>query len=56
MGLVDRCNKGMKERHWRQISDIVGFDLQPDDRTSLSRVLDMGVENFIDQVTALCWA
>ena len=44
------CNRGMRERHWKQVSDTVGFDLRPDDHTSLTRVLDMGVSKHIDRL------
>jgi dynein heavy chain len=46
-------NKGMKDRHWQQISDLVGFDLRPDKHTSLTRVLDMGTNKHILALTAI---
>ena len=39
------CNKGMRDRHWSKISDVVGFDLRPDQHTSLTRVLDMSIDS-----------
>lgn len=37
-------NQGMRERHWIQVSDIVGFNLRPDDDMCLSRLIDMNLE------------
>lgn len=30
------CNPGLRERHWKDISQVVGFRFQPDESTSLS--------------------
>ena len=40
-------NPGMRERHWEQISDIVGFPLKPDEDMNLSKLVDMNIESFI---------
>jgi dynein heavy chain, axonemal len=32
------CNRGMKERHWAQVSKIVGFHIRPDASSDLSKV------------------
>lgn len=40
-------NPGMRERHWEQVSDIVGYTLKPDDELCLSRLVDMNLENHI---------
>ena len=37
-------NKGMRERHWVQVSEIIGFHLRPDDDMCLSRLIDMSLE------------
>ena len=37
-------NQGMRERHWIQVSDIVGFHLRPDDDMCLSRLIDMNLD------------
>jgi dynein heavy chain len=44
------CNQGMRDRHWSQISDVVNFDLKPDKHTSLTRVLDMGIDKYLDKL------
>jgi dynein heavy chain len=44
------CHKGMRDRHWAQVGDVVGFDLRPDQHTSLTRVLDMGIDKYVEQL------
>jgi dynein heavy chain len=45
------CNPGLRERHWSQMSEVVGFVLAPDDNhTSLSKLLDRRVEEKMDQL------
>ncbi|XP_021341821.1 dynein heavy chain 12, axonemal-like isoform X1 [Mizuhopecten yessoensis] len=44
------CNRGMRARHWTDMSDIAGFDLTPNSGTTLRKVLklelDAHMENF----------
>ena len=41
-------NPGMRERHWVQVSDIVGFPLRPDEDMSLSKLIDfLNLDNFV---------
>ena len=40
-------NPGMRDRHWEQISDIVGFPMQPDQDMCLSKLVDMNLESYI---------
>jgi dynein heavy chain len=44
------CNKGLRTRHWERISDLTGFDIQPDETTSLSQMLAMNVDKFLEQL------
>uniref|UniRef100_A0A667J1Y3 Dynein axonemal heavy chain 3 n=1 Tax=Lynx canadensis TaxID=61383 RepID=A0A667J1Y3_LYNCA len=34
------CNPGMKDRHWQQISEIVGYEIKPTETTCLSNILE----------------
>ncbi|EGD75848.1 dynein heavy chain 7 [Salpingoeca rosetta] len=43
------CNPGLRDRHWDQISEIVGFDLMPDEDTTLSKLLEMNLEPHLEQ-------
>ncbi|XP_030830748.1 dynein heavy chain 7, axonemal isoform X1 [Strongylocentrotus purpuratus] len=41
------CNPGLRERHWSQMADIVGFPLKPDEDTTLSKMIDMNLEPYL---------
>ena len=44
------CNPGIRDRHWKQISDIVGFKFQPDETTSLGLVLERNLALYLDKI------
>uniref|UniRef100_UPI00398E73BF dynein axonemal heavy chain 3 isoform X1 n=2 Tax=Pristiophorus japonicus TaxID=55135 RepID=UPI00398E73BF len=44
------CNPGIKERHWKEISAIVGFDVKPDKDTTLQEMLEFGLGNFSERL------
>ena len=44
------CNTGLRDRHWKDMSDVVGFTLIPDDHTALGKLLSMGVGNHVKQL------
>jgi len=48
--LTALCNKGLKERHWEKISEIVGFQIEPDNSFTLTRVLDMDIEKYVKEL------
>ena len=41
------CNAGLHERHWEQIATVVGFDVRPDEVTSLRRLLDYNIQDHV---------
>ncbi|XP_075248722.1 dynein axonemal heavy chain 7-like isoform X2 [Convolutriloba macropyga] len=43
------CNPGMRDRHWQQISDIVGYAIQPEPDNTLQSFLNMKLEPFLEQ-------
>ena len=43
------CNRGMRGRHWKQMSDIAGFDLTPDSGTTLRKMLKLNLEPYMEQ-------
>ncbi|XP_038618403.1 dynein heavy chain 3, axonemal [Tachyglossus aculeatus] len=44
------CNKGMKERHWQQISELVGYEIKIDENTCLLSMLEYGLFKFIEKL------
>ena len=42
-------NPGLRDRHWAQISDVIGFPLKPDENTTLTKLIDMNLDSFISQ-------
>ncbi|XP_078413797.1 dynein axonemal heavy chain 3 [Cetorhinus maximus] len=44
------CNPGIKERHWKEISKIVGFKVKPDKDTTLQQMLEFGLSNFSERL------
>lgn len=44
------CNPGMQERHWQQVSNIVGFSVQPTSETSLYDMLNSGLADFLPKL------
>uniref|UniRef100_G1P4G7 Dynein axonemal heavy chain 12 n=1 Tax=Myotis lucifugus TaxID=59463 RepID=G1P4G7_MYOLU len=43
------CNPGMRARHWKQMSEIVGYDLTPDSGTTLRKVLKLNLTQYLEQ-------
>ncbi|KAK0140700.1 Dynein heavy chain 3, axonemal [Merluccius polli] len=48
--LTTICNPGIKERHWEQISSIVGFEIRPDGDASLANMVEKGLSKFSDKL------
>ncbi|XP_021092936.1 dynein heavy chain 3, axonemal isoform X6 [Heterocephalus glaber] len=44
------CNPGMKDRHWQQISEIVGYEVSPTEMSCLSNMLDFGFAKYIQKL------
>ena len=43
------CNPGIRDRHWKQMGETVGFELKPDPTTTLSDVLEMGLAKHLEK-------
>ncbi len=39
-------NPGMRDRHWDQISEIIGYQFKPTDETNLLRIIEMNLNEF----------
>lgn len=48
LGVV--CTKGLQDRHWDQMSEIVGIKLEPSPKNTLSKMVDHGLVKFIPQL------
>ncbi|KAM4829514.1 dynein axonemal heavy chain 3 [Thomomys bottae] len=48
--LTISCNPGMKDRHWQQISEIVGYEIKPSETTCLSNMLEFGFGKYVDKL------
>ncbi|XP_042639137.1 dynein axonemal heavy chain 3 [Orycteropus afer afer] len=44
------CNPGMKDRHWQQISEIVGYEIKPNETTCLQNMLEFGFGKFVEKL------
>ncbi|GCC38553.1 hypothetical protein chiPu_0017068 [Chiloscyllium punctatum] len=44
------CNPGIKDRHWNEISNIVGFDVKPQKDTTLQEMLEFGLANYSEKL------
>ncbi|KAA0191397.1 hypothetical protein HAZT_HAZT007379 [Hyalella azteca] len=42
-------NPGLKERHWEKISEVVGYPLRSDPSTTLQRIIDSNLEEYLSK-------
>lgn len=42
------CNPGMQDRHWRQVSELSGFDITPDKNTTLQQMLAINLSKHLE--------
>ncbi|KAK7490595.1 hypothetical protein BaRGS_00018198, partial [Batillaria attramentaria] len=54
--IVIMCNPGIRDRHWKQMSQIAGFDLTPDAGTTLRKVQKLELEPFLDKFEVISGA
>uniref|UniRef100_A0A8C5TGG8 Dynein axonemal heavy chain 12 n=1 Tax=Malurus cyaneus samueli TaxID=2593467 RepID=A0A8C5TGG8_9PASS len=47
------CNPGLRERHWQQMSDIVGYDITPNAGTTLRKVLKQNLSPYLEQFATI---
>lgn len=46
-------NPGMKERHWEQISEIVGFPIKVSAELTLEKIVEFGLDDYIDKFESI---
>lgn len=43
------CNPDLSQRHWADMSEIIGFDLTPNAGTTLTKMIDLKLDNLLPQ-------
>ncbi|XP_005185418.2 dynein axonemal heavy chain 12 [Musca domestica] len=43
------CNPALRKRHWKEMSEIAGFDITPDAGTTLRKILNYNLDSKLDQ-------
>lgn len=43
----------MKERHWEKISEIIGFPIRVDAELTLAKIIDYGLDEYIEKFEAI---
>ena len=43
------CNPGIRGRHWKALSDIIGFDITPDSGSTLRKVLKLNLKPYMEE-------
>ncbi|XP_012251165.2 dynein axonemal heavy chain 7-like isoform X2 [Athalia rosae] len=46
-------NPGLKARHWEQVSELVGFPIKVDHNMTLAKILDFGLDEYVEKFEAL---
>ncbi len=47
-------NSGMRDRHWFDLSQEIGFSLKPDDRFTLTNVLELDLHHHLEAIKRVC--
>lgn len=47
------CNPGLRDRHWKEISNVVGFRFQPDETTSLGAVIERNFSDYMENLESI---
>lgn len=46
-------NPGMKERHWEQVSEIVGFPIRVSPDLTLEKIIEFGLEDYLQKFESI---
>ena len=46
-------NPGLRDRHWEQMSEILGYPLKPDEDTNLAKMVEMNLEPYLTQFESI---
>ncbi|PSN48405.1 hypothetical protein C0J52_12085 [Blattella germanica] len=50
------CNKGLQDRHWEQMSEVVGVELKPTMDSTLSQMIDLGLMQYVGKLEEIAVA
>ncbi|GIX99972.1 dynein heavy chain 3, axonemal [Caerostris darwini] len=51
--MIVLCNPGMKLRHWKMVSEIVGRKIIPDTSTTFKDIIELKVHEFTDDIAPI---
>ncbi|KAG8186377.1 hypothetical protein JTE90_026795 [Oedothorax gibbosus] len=51
--MIVLCNPGMKMRHWKMVSAIVGRKIIPDSSTTFKDLIEIKVHDFVEQISPI---
>lgn len=43
------CNPALADRHWKDMSELAGFDLTPNAGTTLIKMIDLNLNQLLPQ-------
>ncbi|KAF0302990.1 Dynein heavy chain 7, axonemal [Amphibalanus amphitrite] len=46
-------NPGLRDRHWEKISEIVGFPIKADSETTLAKIIDLNLTDYISKFESI---
>jgi len=44
------CNPGLRDRHWKEISNVIGFVIEPEPNQNLQQMLNYDLVNYIAEI------
>nr|XP_042905569.1 dynein axonemal heavy chain 7 isoform X2 [Parasteatoda tepidariorum] len=51
--IIVLCNPGMKLRHWKMVSEIVGKRVIPDTSTTFKDLIEMNVHDYVEEIAPI---
>ena len=51
--IICLCNPGIRQRHWNQMGEVIGFDITPNSGSSLRKVLRLDLGDYMPKLEAI---
>lgn len=48
------CNQGLRDRHWKRMSEVVGANIAPDSSTTLQHMIELNLQPYLDVSLTAC--